>query len=279
MKVIYISPNSVNPHLFPRFRFEETKNVNEATHRFIEVVSGDTGYLTELNEIISGQDPPMVCFDNREYGTMKNEKWEEHWSFADIYFIRNMNKKEEYPSFCYPFDWPYFSGCGYEPVSKEELFSRPYDCCLISVDSPTRQNVISGIIKDGRLKLNYQFRDYTQRLPYNQWVDEHRKAKLYIACDGGGYTEERPQQLFTIAPMLKVINDHLPAHPFTDGYNCLEISEYPTKDEIDKIITVLNDKDWLYDIYLKGIEHTKKYNSPEGVTNYILECLKKENLL
>lgn len=283
MNIKYISAkNQDNPHTFPTYRktFElnghtETDNANECTHCFIEVIDGITEYDQEALRIIKERNIPVICLDSREHGTMQNKRWTPiEWLNPIIYFIRNTNKTETYPDNCYPLDWAYFDGCDYEPTTKEELFSRPYDVCLISVESPTRRSVINGLLKDGRLKVNFQFLDHTERLPYQQWVNEHRQAKFYISCDGGGFSNERPQQLFSVAAMLQNRNDYLPCNPFTDLLNCIEINEHPTKEDIGKVLEIVNDKHRLYEIYMDGVRHIKNFYSPESISNYVLSKIK-----
>jgi hypothetical protein len=283
MNIIYLSPGYVNPRLFPTFikTFEghghtQTYNPNEATHCFLELVSGIVQYDQDVCKIIVERNIPIFMFDNREWGSMKNEKWAETYPKGGIYFVRNMMKGELYPDNGYPLDWPYFPECDFPVTTKEELCSRPYDCCLISVESPARRKVVDAILKDGRLKLNYKFLDHTERMPYQEWVAEHRKAKLYISCEGGGMTNERPNQLFSTAAQLQVTNNHLPANPFTDGINCLTISENPTSEEIEKIVDILADKEWTYEIYKTGIQFTKENLSGEAVANYVLKTISNE---
>lgn len=282
MIIKYIIANGQeNPHTFPTYQdtfakngHTETYDANEATHCFIEVIDGVTEYDQEALSIIKERNIPIICWDMREHGTMQNKKWTPvEWLDAKVYFIRNTNKTETYPDNCFPIDWAYFEGCDYELTTKEELFSREYDCCLISVESPTRRNVINGLLKDGRLNVRFEFLDHTQRLQYQQWVNEHRKAKLYISCDGGGFSNERPQQLFSIAPMLQNKSDYTPCKPFTDLKNCIEINEHPTKRDIDKILKVVNDKDKLYDLYLNHYCHVKNFYSEEWIANYILKTI------
>lgn len=285
MNIIYVSPiGANNPRLFPVIKNGltnnwETDNPRTATHCFIEQQSGDIRYDQEILQIIKDRQIPIICFDSREFGTMRNEKWFPVDLNVDVYFIRNMNRAEDYPDNCYPFDWPYFQECDYEPTTAEELNTRPYDCCFIGTEAPTRKTFIDALIKDGRIKVHYEFRDHTRRFQhYSEWVNEHKKAKLHISCDGGGYTNERPNQLFAIAPMIRNRSNHLPAHSFTDEINCIEVNEQPTEADIDKVIDILNNKEWLYDIYLSGIAHTKKYHSAEATANYILQALKINGL-
>lgn len=284
MKIVYIHPNNhINPVLFPRLKgtftkygHTETNNPAESTHCFIEIVSGTFSYDQNILDVVLQKAIPIYAMDNREWGGMKNEKWHPIEGITpNIYFVRNMNKTEQYPDNVFPYDWPFFPECDYPMTTKEELNSRPYDCCLIAAESPTRRNVVDGILKDGRLKLNYKFLDHTQRLPCEQWVAEHRKAKLYISCEGGGYSNERPNQLFSIAAMLNVTSNYSPANKLKWGVDCLEISEHPTKEEIDEILEVIQDKDWLFDLYTGGVEFTKENLSSEAVANYILEILKQ----
>jgi len=285
MNVIYITPNP-NPRLFPTFkktfevsRHTNTDNPNEATHCFIEIQSGDIRYDQELLSRIKDSGIPIIAFDSREYGPLNKDKWTPFELASPlIYFMRNMNKDEEYPINVYPFDWAYFKECDYPTVSKDELFNREFDICFMGTESPVRTNLINGLMADGRLKLNCEYRDHTQRFSkYSQFIDEHRKAKLYLSCDGAGFTNERPNQLFSVSAMLKNKNQHKAANPFTDLQNCIEINEPPTKEDIDKVLEVINDKDKLYDIYLNGYCHTKNFYSEEWAANYILKKINKWN--
>ena len=282
MNIIYLSPQgSFNPRLFPTFKktFEEQGHTETiipgvATHCFLELQSGDVSYNQYALDVLKEKGVPIIAFDSREWGGMKNEKWHPTNFPISIYFVRNMNKEEAYPDNVFPYDWPFFPECDYPLTTKEELNSRPYDCCLISVESPARRNVVDGILKDGRLKLNYKFLDHTERMPYDQWVNEHRKSKLYISCEGGGYSNERPNQLFSVAGQLNVTSNYSPANKMKWGVECLEISEYPTKEEIDEILEVIMDEDWLFDVYTGGVEFTKEKLSEKSVSEYVLNTLK-----
>jgi hypothetical protein len=103
--------------------------------------------------------------------------------------------------------------------------------------SPTRETLIKGLMNDGRLKIDFQDRDCTKRFStYEQFLNEHRKSKLYLSCEGAGLTNERPMQLYSIAAMLKNRNDLRSVNPYTDLVNCIEINNEPTKKDIDKIL-------------------------------------------
>ena len=302
MNIIYISPTgSSNPHLFPTFKqtFAEqghtkTTNPYEATHCFFDTLSGVISYDQNTLNVILERRIPIVCFVHKEFGEMQKDTWffyrsEEKDGQDDkflrnaiaanipiIYFIRNMTEGDLYPNNSYPFDWAYFANHDFPMTTKEELLSRPYDCCFTGTESPTRESIINAIVKDGRLKIHWALRDHTQRIPYDKWIDEHRKAKFFISCDGGGITNERPQQLFSVAAMLKNKNKHIAANQFTDGINCLEINTNPTEDDIDKIIDIIQDGDWLYDIYVTGVKFVKENLSQEAVANYVLKTINNE---
>ncbi len=285
MKIIYISPiNGYNVNLFPYFYETFAANghtwvtdPNEATHCFLELQIESNVYQNEIHAVID-KGIPIVCFDNREYGEGRPEQWTE-WFGADIYFIRNMRKSFTYPENCYPFDWAVFKNSEHLLATKEELFSRPYDCSFIGTLSKTREKFTSALIKDGRLKFDFQDRDHTKRFStYEQYLNEHRKAKLYISCDGAGLTNERPMQLYTVAVMLKNKSDLRSANPYTDLVNCIEVNEEPTKEDIGKILHVLEDADWLYLIYTNGVKHARTYLSHEYVSNYVLNTISANDI-
>ena len=284
MRIIYLSPiGQYNHHLFPTYQVtfgkhghQQVYNPHEATHVFMELVSGQVSYNQDLLKIIKERNIPIICFDNREFGGMSELgfKWKPIDLPVDIYFVRTTIKGFD-PKNVFPYDWAYFDGCDFPPVSKEELFNRDYDVCYIGVEAPTRTNVINALKKDGRLKVKYIFNDHLTRLTRGQWLIEYRQSKMAIECEGGGLTSEKFLQLFSIAPQLIVNNEMIRAFPFTDGINCLDISKEPTDQEIEKIVDIIADKDWLYELYMNGISHIKKYHSEEAVSNYILGILKQ----
>jgi len=57
-----------------------------------------------------------------------------------------------------------------------------------------------------------------------------------------------------------------------DNYQTMEYQD------IDKILMVVNDKDWLYDIYMGGVTHAKNYLSHEYVSNYVLKTLSDNHI-
>lgn len=278
MKVLYISPNNqINKRIFPLVNIEQTTDVNEATHCFVEVVSGPCYYPYDAIHFLAiANKMPMIVFDNREYGPMQKEEWTP-FPLANpfAYFVRNMDKTKEYPPNVYPYDWPYFEECDFGAISKDELFNRKADCCFYGVESPTRKNFVHGI---NGVNVEYAFIDHTFRLTLKEWVRLHKDAKCFISCDGGGFTDERIQQLFSVAAILKNKNNHRPNNPFTDKVNCIEVSEHPTKEELDWLVKIVNDKEWLYEIYLNGIAHVKKYYSKEYLSEYVQRIIhEKEN--
>ncbi len=286
MKIIYISVvNGYNPNLFPYFYNTFSANghtwvtdPNEATHCFMELQIEGNQYPNEIQTVIE-REIPIICFDSREYGEGRPEEWKPYFR-PHISFIRNMRKSFTYPENCYPFDWAVFRNSEHPLATKDELFSRPYDLAFIGTLSSTiREKICKTIIDDGRLKMLYQDRDCTKRYSdYNQFLNEHRKAKLYLSCEGSGFTNERPMQLYTIAAMLKNRNDLRSANPYTDLVNCIEINNEPTREDIDKILSVVNDKDWLYDIYMAGVNHARTYLSHEYSSNYVLNTLSANNI-
>ncbi len=285
MKIIYISTvNGYNKNLFPYFyeTFSSkghswVTDPNEATHCFMELQIEGNQYPNEIQTVIE-REIPIICFDNREYGVCRPEEWKPYFR-PHISFIRNMRESFTYPDNCYPFDWAVFRNSEHPLATKEELFAREYDVSFIGTMSPTRETLIKGLMNDGRLKIDFQDRDCTKRFStYEQFLNEHRKAKLYLSCEGAGLTNERPMQLYTIAAMLKNRNDLRSASPYSDLVDCIEINNEPTNMDIGKILDVVNDKDWLYEIYMAGVNHARTYLSHEYSSNYVLNTLSANNI-
>jgi len=309
MKVFYISPT-----LYKTDRFFDTftstfiseghqivTDIKEADMVFFDLHCRYGSYDWMNLCYIIDHDLPLCVFDNWDYGAMAEYKWigNNNWqgvmecvsthdwaNFLELviknnnkvfFFVRKMEKTEDYSyAKVFPIDWTMYPECDLPQVSKEELFNRPYDCCIIGTLSTARESLIDGILKDGRLKLKYESRDCTQRKLHTTWIDEHREAKMFIECCGGGMGSERPLQLFSVAPMLKNRNNQIYVNPFTDMVNCVEVDSSPSKKDIDKVIKTINDKDLLYEIYLNGINHIHTFYNEQWRAKYILETIKNQ---
>lgn len=286
-KIIYISPEGVTtPQLFDTFKetfagngIGEAKNFNEADIAFIDLYSDVRPIDGIISDILDINNTPIVFFQEKDFGGMSKEVFNESdykWHNGEIVlFVRKMDKTIQYPSWVYPYELIQYPDHDFALVSKEELFNRPNDICFIGNISPQRISVCDSFIQH----FICDFVLGEERLPHNQWLDRHRKSKLFLTADGGGFSDERPYQLMTISAMLRQKNNHFQPYPFSDCVNCLEVSEQPTADEISGIKAVLNDPDYLYEIYLDGVEHLKKYYSEEARANYILDVLKQNNIL
>lgn len=288
MKIYFISPvGKKSDLLFDTFisAFEGkghkiVNHIQEGDVVFFDVYSRlGTYYLPDVDYAnLSGL--PVVMFDATDYGGMSKEEWHKPRVFLNnqvIYFIRKMDKTLEYPKWVYPYEVIIYPDHDFTPVSKEELFNRPYDICFIGNTSPTRQNVVNGLLNAG-FKMDIHWTNEKGKLSHDEWLDRHRQAKFFLSADGGGFSDERSYQLITIAPMLKNRNNHLQANPFKDGVNCWQTDELPTRFDIEDLQLVLSDKNMLYDIYISGIDHMKKYYTAEYRAEYILKTLEENGI-
>lgn len=295
MKVYLISPiGKSTPLLFGTFNFERTEDINEADVVFFDYYSGLGSYnYDEINRVAAAKKKVSV-FDATDFGAMSKEAWfmnqegthdtlgqsfirnASHYNNL-IYFMRKMDKTVTYPSWVYPYELLMYDTHKFEPTTKEELYSRYYDFCFIGNTSPTRSNLITGLMKYGCFKIDCEF-NHTERIPHEEWLNRHRKAKFFISACGGGFSDERKFQLTTIAPMLRNKSNHLVLNDFIDKEDCIEVKEHPDEYDIQKILSVLNDADKLYNIYIKGIEKMKAYYNAEYRANYILETLKQNGV-
>lgn len=223
-------------------------------------------------------DKMVVFFDEHDYGGMSKETFPYKYEVnnRDIYFVRKMDKTKTYPPNVYPYE--YTIQKDFPITTKEELYSRPYDICFIGNESPTRRNVVKGLEEAG-FKMDVHWTSEKGKISHEEWLNRHRQSKLFLSADGGGFSDERSYQLITIAGFLKNKNNHLQVYPFTDAVSCLEVSEHPTQEELEGLKAVLNDPDYLYEIYTEGVGHMKKYYSEEARCKYILSILKREGVL
>lgn len=244
------------------------------------------------DEIISkAANKPIAFFDAWDYGTMHKDGFPyinhdqinsligrmNKFNVPIVYFVRKLENKFVGAGF-YPYELIYYPDHDFPLVSKDELFSRKIDFCFIGNTSPTRENFINGLLKYNIFNADTQF-NLGERVEHNEWLNRHRRAKFFITACGAGLSDERQYQLITIAPMLRNRSNHFRLNDFIDMVDCVEIDENPTDADCEKISKILNNKDGLYEIYLAGVKKMKQYFNSEYRANYILNVLKKENIL
>lgn len=192
-----------------------------------------------------------------------------------LYFMRKMQATgQTYPDWVHPLEYPLFDD--FPLVSKEELFARPYDVCLLANISWQRLTAAIDLYRDGRLKVDAQI--IHKRLPHHEWVNRHRQAKLFIEADAS-MGSERPHRLMTVAPMLRVRSDHRIQFPRQDLVHQVEVGEHESgnisREDVDKILSVVRNPDLLYSIYVNGAEHMRKHYSIEAYCTYAREKIEQ----
>jgi len=193
-----------------------------------------------------------------------------------IHFVRKLNRLERYPDNYYPYEKVIMNE--FPLTTSQELNSRPYEIVFCGNHSPSRKKVIDGLTKAG-FKVAVHWTNENGKIPHKDWIELHTQGKLFLSADGGGFSDERPYQLFTVAPMLRQKNNHLQVFPFSEYTNCLAVSETPTDEEISGIKSVLSDFDYLYEIYLESVDFMREHYSESARAKYILSILKQENIL
>lgn len=191
-----------------------------------------------------------------------------------LYFMRKMQMLgQEYPDWVLPLEYPLFDD--FPLATKEELCARPYDVCFVANLSWPRCLATVGLFRDGRLKFDGEI--VFRRIDHFEWMDRHRQAKMFMEADCS-MGSERPQRLMTVAPMLRVKSDHRLPFPREDMVHQVEVGDYEgniKRQDVDKILSVVNNPDLLYSIYVNGAEHMRKYYSIEARSNYVIDHLEK----
>ena len=291
-KFYFISPvGKTTPMLFDTFietfkneGHEIVDNVNDADIVFLDWYSGLGNSPANIMSYVLENKMPIVVFDATDFGAMSKEKWNHSkWILLNtnnelVYFMRKMDKTKHYPAWVHPYELIQYPDHDFQPVTKDELFNRPYDICFIGNTSPTRASLLTGLMKYKCFNIDCQFIT-GERIPHDQWLERHRKAKLFISACGGGFSDERKFQLIDISPMLRNRSNHLVLNDFIDKEDCLEVNENPTQADVEKILSVLNDQDKLYSIYIKGIDKMHKYYNENYRAKYILSILKQDHIL
>jgi len=254
--------------------------------------SGVGKYDEEVLRFVDNETIQICVFDETDFGGMSKERWfynrhntevlsyVQYWLLRQIfndkgivYFMRKMDKTIKFPQWVYPYEKCIMNDL---PLANpDELFSRPVEISFLGNVSPQRISVCNELQRH----FMCDFRLGQEKLPNDEWLQRHRNSKLFLTADGGGFSDERSQQLITISPMLRQKNNHLQANPFSDCVNCIEISEHPTQEEVSNIKSIISDKEYLYEIYEEGVAHMKTYYTKEARSLYILDILKQNGII
>lgn len=284
-----ISPAGVpqNPVLFPMMK----PTFLAEAHNFVDNVEFADVILFDLHtriadydekeiDAIVGSGKPVVTFDEWDRGGMSLDFWPDPLTkqmeqilqkcfsggVKSVHFCRLLDKKKKYLPNLYPYEKPILHE---EPiVSADDLFNRTFDIVWIANTAPQRERLAKALRVDSRLKCNIILG--AKKIPFQDWVNEHKKGKFFISCSAGGYSNECVQALFSVSAQLKEINDQLLLHPFTNGVNSVMISDEPTKEQLDYLVHVVNNKDELYKIYLNNVQHMRNFYTKEYIAKDIL---------
>lgn len=302
MKFYTLFPEGVpeNPHLFPMMRH----TFIEKGHSFVDRIEDCDVVLMDLHvrqSLYNENDftwlvknlAPIITFDEWDRGGMSTDVWpypltEQQkilfWYNGDrmfVNFCRLLNKPQSIEKYqmvdrnyyynLYPYEKPIL----YEEalLTTEQLFEREYDIVYISNTAPSREAIGKAILEDGRLKCHVSLG--AKKLPFDEFVNWHKRGKLFISSGGGGYTDERKQNLFSIAGIIQEETDQLLLHPFSNLENCIKIQSPPTKEDLDTIYEVVNNKEWLWNIYKNGYDFMKQYYSASYIASDILSKIEK----
>ncbi len=240
---------------------------------------------SDIDAVIDSR-KPVATFCEWDRGNMSSDVWPnplkdqqrqifdaiENGICRAVHFCRLLDKTKLYPPSLHPYEKPILYE---EPLfSADDLFNREFDICWIANDSPTRLRIKEVLEADSRLKCNIILG--APKIPFKEWIDQHRKAKLFITASAGGYTDERKQALFSVAGMLVERTDQLVLHELTDCVNCVKFDQVPSREDLDTIVEIVNDKDFLYDVYSDGADFMKMYYTPEYIANNICEIIEKQ---
>lgn len=291
IKFFIISPKGVpvNPHLFPMFKptFEAqghtfTADITAATCVLFDLHSRISDYDQDEIDYVLSSGVPVASFDEWDRGSLSNDVWP--WPLTDqqekifeaidsgknkaVHLCRLLDKTKTYPPNLHPYEKPilYYE----EPLlTPDELFDRRYDVCFIANTSPQREAVAAALRSDKRLKCIISLG--RPKIPFNDWVNEHKKAKLFVSVSAGGYSNERIQNLFSISVLLQERTDQLLLYPFSHSMNCLKVNQPPTQLDLQTIYEVVNDKKRLHEIYTNGYNFVRQFYSAGYIANDILQ--------
>lgn len=293
MKFYLLSPQCPhNPHLFPMFvdtwkseGVEITERIEDCDVVLMDLHSRLFDYKQEDLDYIIEHKIFFATFDEWDRGGMSKDVWPmpltpQQLSFVykfeetrqnRIHFCRLHDKTKPHPPNFFPYEKPLFYE---EPLlSPEELFERPYDVVWIANTAPQREMFKKILEGDGRLKTKIILG--AEKISLQGWINAHKCGKMFVSWSAGGFGDEKIQHLFSVAAIIKEANNQLFLHDFTHLENCIRPNPNPTKEDIDTIVEIVNDKERLYEIYKNGYDFVKKYYRKEYIASNILETIKK----
>lgn len=239
---------------------------------------------------------PVIVFDFHDYYSnekilhkwpgrnnweaVKHQPWAEYLRMfidndqAKVYFMRKMTFREKFPEWVYPIDACIYPYHDFGVSLKSDFINRPYDIAFIGAASQWRANAVSDLCKWDSLSV-YNYFTF-ERLPHSEWLKAHWRSQMYLTGSGGGFSDERAHQLYSVAACLRLKSDHLLPYPFTHGLNCIEVGDNDGKvsaNEYYKIEDYFIDEDKLYEIYKNGYDFMKEYYSQEARAHYVLTTI------
>lgn len=277
------------PTMIPTFRHNgivPVSRIEECDIVLMDLHSRISSYIPTDIEYICNNKPFVATFDEWDRGNMSTDLWPEpltkqqdrvfnlifNGEIKSVHFCRLLDKtKKQLVQNIYPYEKPILYE---EPIlTTDELSNRPFDVCMICNTSPNREDIAKAIRNDGR--FHYITSIGEKKIPFDKWVGMHRKASFFISSSAGGFSNERIQNLFSIAAICQEKTNQLILNPLTHLENCIEISPSPTKHELDTLFEVIESKDRLYSIYKNGYEFIKKYYNADYIAQNIARKIKK----
>lgn len=243
---------------------------------------------------------PVIVFDFHDYYSnekilhkwpgrnnweaVKHQPWAEYLRvFIDndqvkVYFMRKMTFREKFPDWVHPIDCCTYPDHDFGVALKSDFFDRKHDITFIGAPSTWRANAVSDLMKGDEYWAADMNKFFTfERLSHAEWLKEHGRAKMYLTGTGGGFSDERSHQLYSVSACLRLRSDHLLPYPFTDMFNCVEVGDMwgqISDSDFYKLKGLLyENEDKLYDIYVNGYNFMKEYYSPESRAKYILTTI------
>jgi hypothetical protein len=293
MKIFLLNPEGVppNPHLFEvwkptweRLGCQFVSRIEDAEYCFVDLHTRLADYNQNDLNVLFQSKMPITTWDEFDKGGLSDLDWPDpltkqqielfnHLQFENVknvHFCRLLDKTKTYDNvFPYEKAWMH---C--EPIlTPEQLFDRNYDVCFIANSAPSREAIGRALREEKRLKCIVSLG--AEKLPFGDFLNMHKNAKMFVSSAAGGYGDERVQNLFSVAAIIKQRTDQLVLHEFSDGINCLKIDSPPTKEDLDAIVEVVNDKDYLYEVYEEGYNFVKTFYSPEYIAKNIMQTIQK----
>jgi len=306
MRIALIPPHSFRPPplYYPALQLVADSSIDQADIAIVIVEDESRWSLDEVAfRIIKERRTPVVFVDPHDYNFYQHteesilaESWFGAVNSETVHGLRRV-RQFYHEVRDLGLDWLVFKLWSYQglqhdkivplapcvcaPVFSEETYdqynARPYDVMFVGNSCPQREAACKAFQDSG---LNVWFELYRQGPSFNRrlysqpdWFNLHAKSRCFLETGAGAQGSARPFELGTLSLMVRQQDSVSWPYDWDKNSSFIEIGEALkplTKDQVQSIIPILNDREGCYQRYLNGRRDALQF-TPEKTAEYILQ--------